>query len=92
MKDTFPEHLTFAGDVVVKDKDGAVVTSDWTCTKGVYTDTTRPTLICTKNDMPANSGKYTFTVPVTLAETAPLDISMQNVAYICAKDMPNPPK
>ncbi len=31
--------------------------------------------------------KYTFTVPVILASTAPVNINMQNVVYVCADNM-----
>lgn len=93
VKDTFPDSLTFAGNIVVKDPSGIDVSNDWTCTKGTYLTTTRITLICTKKtDMPANSGLYTFTIPVILSATAPLGVSMQNVAYACATNAANNPK
>ena len=93
VKDTFPDALTFTGNITVKDPSGIDVSNDWTCTKGVYLATTRITLICTKKtDMSANSGLYTFTIPVTLSAIAPLGVSMQNVAYACAANAPNNPK
>lgn len=93
VKDTLPDSLTFAGNIVVRNASGIDVTSDWICTKGTYNSTPRITLICTKKtDMPANSGLYTFTIPVTLSLTAPIGISMQNIAYVCASNATNNPK
>lgn len=94
VKDTLPEYLSWqAGtNITVKDPSGTDVTADWTCTKSTYGTTTRIALVCTKKTpLPANSGKYTFTVPVTLASNAKVT-SMQNVVYACAKDQANNPK
>ncbi len=44
-----------------------------------------------KTDLPANSGVYTFTIPVRLADTAPVGVNMQNVVYACASNNPNNP-
>lgn len=84
IKDTFPEYLSYTGNIIVTNPQGQDVTSDWTITKGAYPGTTRITLLLKKKTpLPANSGKYTVTIPVTLAANAPTTNSMRNVAYIC---------
>lgn len=97
VKDTFPQYLTFAGPVLVKNPSGVDVTSDWSCVQGskVFSPETnaRVTLICDKKTpLPANSGKYIFTVPVTLSNTTPIGVNMQNVAYACADNLATNPK
>lgn len=97
VKDTLPQYLSFAGLVTVKNPSGVDVSSDWTCTQGSKTfspeTTPRITLLCAKKTpLPANSGKYTFTVPVTLSNSAPVGINMQNIAYVCADNLATNPK
>ncbi len=97
VKDTFPQYLTFAGPVAVKNPEGVDVTSDWSCVQGskVFSPETnaRVTLICDKKTpLPANSGKYIFTIPVTLSNTTPIGVNMQNVAYACADNLATNPK
>lgn len=92
VKDTLPAYLTFSGAITVKNPAGADVTSDWGCTQGsqIFSGETiaRITLVCTKlSPLPANSGLYTFSVPVVLAINAPVNINMQNVAYVCADNI-----
>ncbi len=89
VKDTLPSYLTYSGTIRVTDPSGVDVTSDWTTLTGssIFPGETvsRIWLIMTKNTpFPANHGLYTFTVPVVLAPNAPVAISMQNIAYICA--------
>lgn len=92
IKDTFPENLSFTGNIVVTNPSGVDVSSDWNCTKGTYSATSRITLVCLKKtDLPGHSGKYIFTVPVSLSLTASLGQDMQNVVYACAKDMTGNP-
>lgn len=87
IKDTFPEYLSYTGNIVVTNAQGVDVTSDWTITRGTYPGTTRITLLMQKKTpLPANSGKYTVTIPVTLSANAPVDTSMRNVAYICGEN------
>lgn len=91
MKDTFPDYISWNGNVTIKNPSGADVTSDWTCVKGTYPGTTRVTLVCTKNTpLPARSGKYTFTIPVKLDPAAPTGTDLRNIAYICADNDSNP--
>lgn len=97
VKDTFPQYLTFAGPVAVKNPEGVDVTSDWSCVQGskVFSPETnaRVTLICDKKTpLPANSGKYVFAIPVTLSNTTPIGVNMQNVAYACADNLATNPK
>lgn len=92
MKDTLPSYLTYSGVIRVTNPTGVDVTNDWTVLTGstVFTGETLPRiwLILTKNTpLPANSGLYTFSVPVVLATTAPVSVNMQNVAYVCAANM-----
>ncbi len=92
VKDTLPAYLTFSGQVTIRNPAGADVTADWACTQGsqVFTGETiaRITLVCIKaTPLPANSGLYTFTVPVVLAANAPVAVNMQNVVYVCADNM-----
>ena len=89
VKDTLPSYLTYSGAITVKNPAGVDVSYDWTCVQGsqVFAPETvsRITLVCSKKtDLPANSGLYTFTVPVVLATTAPVAVNMQNVVYACA--------
>ncbi len=96
VKDTLPSYLTFSGAITVKNPAGVDVSSDWTCVQGsqIFAPETisRITLVCSKKtDLPANSGLYTFTIPVVLATTAPVAVNMQNVVYACvANQVGNP--
>ena len=92
VKDTLPAYLTYLGAITVMSPTGADVSTDWTCTKGSQIfpgeTVTRITLVCSKKtDLPANSGLYTFSVPVVLATYAPVNINMQNVVYVCADNV-----
>lgn len=92
VKDTLPSYLTFSGAIIVRNPAGVDVSTDWACTKGsqVFPGETiaRITLVCTKlTALPANSGLYTFTVPVVLSTIAPVAVNMQNVVYVCANNM-----
>lgn len=77
VKDTLPSYLTFTGTITIKNPSGQDVTNDWLIATGskIFTGETlsRIHLIATKKtDLPATSGKYTFIVPVTLAQNVPL--------------------
>ena len=92
VKDTLPSYLTYSGTITVKNPAGVDVSSDWTCVQGsqIFAPETisRITLVCSKKtDLPANSGLYTFTIPVVLATTAPVSVNMQNVVYACAANV-----
>ena len=86
VKDTLPVYLTFSGAVTVRNPSNVDVSSDWTCVQGsqIFAPETisRITLVCSKKtDLPANSGVYTFTVPVVLAANAPVGvISIHNIS------------
>ncbi len=92
VKDTLPSYLTFSWSIVVTSPTGTDVSADWSCTRGSQTfsgeTVARITLVCNKlTPLPANSGLYTFTVPVVLASIAPVAVNMQNVVYACAANM-----
>jgi hypothetical protein len=83
VKDTFPEHVSWNGNVTVKNPSGADVTADWDCNKNNY-DATHIAIVCKKKTpLPKNSGQYIFTLPVKLDANTPSNASMHNVAYIC---------
>ena len=42
-------------------------------------------------NLPAHSGKYKVTVPVKLAQNVPNNITLRNVAYVCADNATNNP-
>ena len=96
IKDTFPEYLSHTGNVLVKDASGKDVTGDWTITrnKKVFADGKEHIYLIMKKktDLPANSGKYTVTVPVTISTTAPANTSLQNMVYICGDEITGTPK
>ena len=92
VKDTLPSYLPFSGAITVRTPAGADVTANWTCVQGSQVfageTITRITLVCSKlTPLPANSGVYTFTVPVVLSANAPININMQNVVYVCADNV-----
>ena len=91
MKDTLPSYLTFTGNISITNPSGVDVTNDWNLSTGstTFAGDTQPRITFVglkKTDLPANSGIYTFTIPVVLSQNAPTGISMQNVAYICASN------
>lgn len=91
VKDTFPEYISWNGNVTVTNPAGTDVTADWTCVKDTSPGTTRVTLVCRKNTpLPERSGKYIFTVPVRLDIATPTGTSLHNVAYICASNDDDP--
>jgi uncharacterized repeat protein (TIGR01451 family) len=92
VKDTLPSYLTYSGTIRVTDPAGTDVTADWTTLTGstVFVGETLPRIwlvLSKKTDLPANSGLYTFTIPVVLATTAPVFVNMQNVVYACAANV-----
>jgi len=96
VKDTLPAYLTFSGAIIVRNPAGTDVTSDWTVSTGsqIFGTETVPRIylvMTKKTDLEANSGIYTFTIPVVLSATAPAGTSMQNIVYACATNMANNP-
>lgn len=87
IKDTLPEYLSHTGNILVKDATGKDVTSDWTITRSTkkFDDGKDHIYLIMKKktDLPAKSGVYTVTVPVTISSTVPKNLSLQNMAYIC---------
>lgn len=85
--DTFPAHLTFAGEPRVTDKNNIDVTSDFTFHKGKISQNSLEHITLKgfkKTPLVANSGKYTVTIPVKIANNVDANISLQNMVYICA--------
>jgi uncharacterized repeat protein (TIGR01451 family) len=96
VRDTLPSYLTYSGAIRVTNPNGLDVTADWTTLTGsrIFTGETLPRiwLIMTKKTgLPANSGLYTFTVPVILAINAPVAVNMQNIVYVCTENFTNNP-
>lgn len=85
--DTFPAHLTFAGEPRVTDKNNIDVTSDFNFYKGKISQNSLEHITLKgfkKTPLVANSGKYTVTIPVKIANNVEANISLQNMVYICA--------
>lgn len=96
VKDTFPQHMTYSGVISVRNASNVDVTSDWIIQTGsrIFPGDTLPriTLVAKKRTpLPANSGVYTFTIPVVLSATVPTGANLQNVAYVCASNDPSNP-
>lgn len=92
VKDTLPPYLTFTGNITITNPSGIDVTNDWIISTGsqLFGTETIPRIyliLTKKTDLPANSGIYTFNIPVKMANNTPVSVSMQNIAYVCAANM-----
>ncbi len=96
VKDTLPQYLNFTTPIIVKNASNTDVTNDWTILTGssIFVGETLPRLTFIakkKTPLPANSGLYTFTIPVAVSLTIPSATTLHNVAYVCASNDPTSP-
>lgn len=87
LQDVFPSYLTFNWQIKVVDKNNVDVTNDFSFYQWKINvdEKSHITLKAVKKtSLVANSGKYIVTVPVKIDSDAPLNISLQNMVYICA--------
>ena len=96
VKDTLPPYLTFTGSITIRNPSNADVTNDWMLATGstVFPGETFPRITFVgkkRTNLPANSGIYTFIIPVVLSQNVPTGIDLHNVAYVCASNDPTNP-